>query len=303
MENGDKTAWPKGALVALAAVVLLAGAVTWRLLEQGGGDVSSGDPATAEAPQSLDDLRRLAEAAPDDSAAWQRLALSYFSQNMFAEAAAAYDRATTIEPASAVLWSALGEARVMASEDDPMPAAALAAFRRAVEIDPGDSRARYFLAVSKDLGGDHEGAIRDWLALLADTPPGAPWENDLVRTITQVGQREGIELAGRVEQALGTRAILPVEVVSGVPGPTQEQLAAASSIPPSEQEDMAEAMVARLATRLEGDPANVDGWIMLMRSYRTLGRDTEAEAALARAIAANPAAAGQLREAATALGI
>jgi cytochrome c-type biogenesis protein CcmH len=66
---------------------------------------------------------------------------------------------------------------------------------------------------------------------------------------------------------------------------------------------MAEAMVARLATRLEGDPANVDGWIMLMRSYRTLGRDAEAEAALARAIAANPAAAGRLREAATALGI
>ena len=226
LKIGDKTSWPKGAFVALAAVVLLAGAVTWRLVDQGGSDVQSADAAAEGAPQTLDDLRRIAEAAPDDSAAWQELAFAYFSQNMFAEAAEAYERATTIEPASAVLWSALGEARVMASQNDPMPAAALAAFRRAVEIDPGDSRARYFLAVAKDLGGDHEGALGDWLALLADTPPGAPWENDLVRTITQVGQREEIAVTGRVEQALSTRAILPVEVVSGVPGPTQEQLAA-----------------------------------------------------------------------------
>jgi cytochrome c-type biogenesis protein CcmH len=66
---------------------------------------------------------------------------------------------------------------------------------------------------------------------------------------------------------------------------------------------MAEDMVARLAARLEGDPANVDGWIMLMRSYRTLGRDDEAQAAYRSALAANPAAAEQLQQAAVTLGI
>lgn len=303
MEQSDTKTWGKGALVALIAVALLAGALVWRLVNSDDGPPSASDPATAEAPQSLDDLRRLAEQSPDDSAAWQRLAFAYFSQNMFAEAAEAYERAATIEPDSAVLWSALGEARVMASENDPMPTPALEAFRRAVAIDSGDHRARYFLAVSKDLSGDHQGAIADWLALLADTPAGAPWENDLVRTIGQVGQREGIDLGSRVDQALSTRAILPVEVVSGVPGPTQEQLAAASAIPPSEQEDMAEGMVTRLAARLESDPDNVDGWIMLMRSYRTLGRDAEAAQALDQALRTNPQAAEQLRAAATSFGM
>lgn len=301
MEQSDTASWRKGAGIALAAAALLAGAVTWRLLDGAATD-PAGEPTTA-APQTLDDLRRLAEQSPDDAVAWQQLGLANFEQNMFSEAVDAYQRATTIEPDSAVLWSALGEARVMASQDDPMPGPALEAFRRAVAIDSSDPRARYFLAVAKDLTDDHEGAIADWLALLADTPAGAPWENDLVRTITQVGQREGIDLADRVEQAQATRNILPAPVAGGVPGPTAEQLAAASAIRPSEQAEMAEDMVARLAARLEGDPANVDGWIMLMRSYRTLGRDAEAQAAYRSALAANPAAADRLREAAVALGV
>ncbi len=302
MEQGDTHSWRKGALIALAATALLAGAVTWRLLDGTVSDSPANEQVTA-APQTLDELRLLAEQSPDDAVPWQQLGLAYFGQNMFVEAAEAYAKATQIEPNSAVLWSALGEARVMASASDPMPAPALEAFRRAVAIDSADPRARYFLAVSKDLTGDHQGALADWLALLADTPAGAPWENDLVRTINQVGQREQIDLADRVEQALATRNILPAPVISGVPGPSAEQLAAASAIPPSEQQDMAEDMVARLAARLQSDPANVDGWIMLMRSYRTLGRDAEAEAAYRSALAANPGAAEQLREAAAALGI
>lgn len=295
--------WRKGALFALVAAALLAAALTWRLLDEGASPVPAPSVALTDEPQSLDDLRRLAEASPADPVAWQRLAFAYFSQNMFAEAAAAYERAVALEPESAVLWSALGEARVMASTRDPMPPPALEAFRRAVAIDPGDARARYFLATAKDLAGDNQGAIADWLALLADTPPGAPWETDLVRTINQVAQRDGIALGNRVEQSLASRGSLALPAPAGIPGPTQEQLAAASAIPPAEQQDMAEGMVARLAARLEREPANVDGWIMLMRSYRTLGRDTEARQAYDRAVAANPSAASQLREAASALGV
>src|SRR5205085_3724374 len=116
---------------------------------------------------------------------------------------------------------------------------------------------------------------------------------DLRRTIEQVGSINKIDVAQRLAAATANRpAAAPA--MPAVRGPDAQQLAAASSIPPSEQQQMAEGMVARLAARLEQQPANVDGWIMLMRSYKTLGRDGEARAALARARAANPVAKARL---------
>ncbi len=95
----------------------------------------------------------------------------------------------------------------------------------------------------------------------------------------------------------------PPPAMAAIPGPTREQLAAASALRPAEQQDMAEGMVERLAARLEREPNDVDGWIMLMRSYRTLGRDGEARAALVRAVAANPGERDRLEAAAETLGV
>jgi cytochrome c-type biogenesis protein CcmH len=184
-----------------------------------------------------------------------------------------------------------------------MPPAALDAFRKAASLDPKDPRARYFLAVDKDLAGDHEGALADWLALLAETPPGAPWEADLRRTIEQVGAINAIAVEERLAAVLDLRPAAPPPAMAGIPGPTQAQIAAASSLRPAEQQAMAEQMVARLAARLEREPQDVEGWIMLMRSYRTLGREAEARAALDKALTANPQARADLSAAAETLGI
>ena len=117
-----------------------------------------------------------------------------------------------------------------------MPPAALEAFRKAAALDPKDPRARYFLAVEKDLAGDHEGALTAWLALLAETPPGAPWEADLERTIEQVGNVAqhrhaadtgpprvvdaehvaDVAQAGRRQQRIAER--MHADVTVGVPG-------------------------------------------------------------------------------------
>ncbi|TIX50990.1 tetratricopeptide repeat protein [Alteraurantiacibacter aquimixticola] len=286
-------------------MAILAAALTWRLVGTASEGADAAPVSTVEeaAPQSFEEMRELAEQAGGDPVPWQRLGFAHFSANMYPEAAEAYEEAVERAPDSADLWSALGEARIYADESDPMPPAALEAFRRSVALDPGNPRARYFLAVQRDLSGDNDGAIADWLALLADTPPGAPWETDLIRTISQVGQREEIDLQPRIEQAMATRDILPASATGGIPGPTQDQMAAAAGMSPGQQQDMAEDMVSRLAARLEGDPANVDGWIMLMRSYQTLGRTGQARDAYAHALEANPQAEGQLRAAAEALGL
>jgi cytochrome c-type biogenesis protein CcmH len=286
----------RSGILAVAAVVLAAGTIGYRILS----DERAAPPSAVAAPGPLAELQQRTQAAPNDAEAWQKLGFAQFGQENYAAAAAAYERATGLSPRNAVLWSSLGEARVMASERDPMPPAALAAFRQAIALDPKDPRARYFLAVEQDLRGDHQGAISSWLALLKETPPGAPWDADLQRTIEQVGKINRIDVERQIASATAAR---PASRDAAMPEPSPAQLAAATALPPGEQQAMAEAMVARLAQKLKANPANVDGWIMLVRSYRTLHRDDKAKAALAQAIAANPDHADDLRANAAALGV
>lgn len=239
---------------------------------------------------------------PQDAEAWTELAARQFDAGRFAEAVSAYSSAIGLVPDRAALWSARGEARVMASERDPMPVAAVSDFETAFGLDPKDPRARYFLAVRQDLAGDHQGAIAAWLALLADTPPGAVWEADLRRTIEQVGKINGIEVA---EELTEVKQPEPTAnpALAAIPGPSAEDLARASGMRPAEQRDMAESMVARLDARLKTNPRNVEGWIMLIRSRMTLGQPDQAKAALEAAVRANPGEAAKLREAGASLGV
>lgn len=230
---------------------------------------------------------------------WRVVGWAYAQAGNAGEAAAAYRKAAAIEPGNAENWSSLGEALQVPSAT-PVPEAA-AAFRKAIEIDPRDPRARYFLAVQKDLAGDHKGAVDDWLAFLKDTPPGAPWEADLRRTIEQAAAKNRIDLAGRMPPAGATGT-----ATAGIPGPTPEQLASAASLPPAQQAAMVEQMVARLEGRLKSNPRDAEGWIRLMRSRMALGETQAAEAALRSGLAAfgndSPQAA-RLKSAAAELGV
>ncbi len=255
--------------------------------------------ASATASQSTDELEAAAKADPSNPAGWLALGSRHVDAGNFTEAAVAYRHATGAAPGNALAWSALGEAVVMASKHDPMPAEARAAFRQAVTLDPRDPRARYFLAVDRDLTGDHRGAIDDWFALLKDTPPGAPWGPDLRRTIEQVAKINKIDIADRLAAAPSPAALAGAPVA----GPNADDLRAAATMTPSQQAAMATEMVARLEAKLKANPANPPGWLMLMRSRMTLGEPAKATQALKDAVAANPGAAAQLRAEAAALAI
>ena len=230
---------------------------------------------------------------------WRVVGWAYAESGDAKAAAAAYRKAAAIEPDVAENWSSLGEALQTAST--AVVPEAEAAFRKSLSLDPADPRARYFLAVQKDLKGDHQGAVRDWLAFLKDTPPGAPWEADLRRTIAQSAARNHIDLAGRMPApGAGSTA------TAAIPGPDADQLAAASAIPPGQQDAMVQAMVGRLAERLKHNPQDADGWIRLMRSRVVLGQKDEARGALREGLAAfrgDDANQGRLRSAATELGV
>jgi cytochrome c-type biogenesis protein CcmH len=296
-------AMPLARVALLVAALIAAFAIGVAITRSPPADRAAATPAEA-APTSIEALEQRTRDKPDDISGWRMLAAAYFEAGRYDEAARGYEKASVLAPDTPAVWSALGEARVLASKTDPMPAPAAAAFERALALDAKDPRARYFLAVKRDLGGDHDGAIADWLALLADTPADAPWRADLVRTIEQVGKIHKIDVAKRLAaaQAKAPAPVMP-PVARGIPGPTAQDLAAAAALPPSEQREMAEGMVSRLETRLRGNPKDTDGWIMLMRSRVTLGQPDKASQALRDALAANPGKADMLRQQAAVLGV
>ncbi len=294
-----------------AALLLAAGSIGFNIFQ--GSGTAGEPPAAAGGDGSIEALRAAAEASSGDAGPWGDLAFAYFNKGQYAEAADAYRRALAIAPDEAVLWSALGETLVLESKRDPLPAEALQAFEKALSLDAEDPRARYFLAAKKDLDKDHEGAIAAWLDLLGDSPQGAPWEADLVRTIEQVGQINKIDVAARIAAAQkqlkpamiapGSGAVAGDAASSSLRGPTAADVAAAGAMKPSEQRTMAEGMVEQLEARLAKEPKNVDGWVMLIRSRMTLGEPAKAKAALDAAVKANPTSAAQLRSAAASLGV
>ncbi|MEQ1725520.1 MAG: tetratricopeptide repeat protein [Sphingopyxis sp.] len=285
--------------------VALVGALGFALSRQ--ASVPTTESAGAPSGGNLSALEARTVAQPNNSEAWADLAQARFDSEDYSGAVAAYRKATDLAPAVAALWSGLGEALVMAAPraGPPIPDEAMAAFTRAVGLDADDPRARYFIAAKRDVDGDHAGAIDTWLALLADTPQGAPWEADLRRTIAQVGERNSIEVASRlaaVRQRALTADQLPV-AARAIPGPTRAEMQQAASLPKGQQDMMVEGMVDSLQAKLDANPAQVDRWIMLMRSRMTLGQSAQAAEALRRAIAANPAQEARLRAQARMLGV
>lgn len=262
------------------------------------GTVTPGQPVATVA-QKIAELEARLKIDPDKPADWRMLGWAYFEMGNLPRSADAYRRAAELEPNNAENWSSLGEALQSASTEVSTEAAS--AFERALKLDPEDPRARYFTAVQKDLEGQHEAAIADWIALLRDTPPGAPWEADLRRTIQQVAAAQKVDIASRMPPpSAGSTA------TAAIPGPSPQQMAAASSLPPSEQDEMVRGMVDGLAARLSANPKDADGWIRLMRARMVLGEKDAARDALRSGLAAfagDKATSARLRDAARTLGV
>ena len=262
------------------------------------------DQPVGEVGSMIASLEAKLKQNPNDAAGWRMLGWSQFETGNLMQAAQAYRRAAQIEPGNAENWSSLGEALQVASTD--VSPKAKSAFERALQIDAKDARSRYFLGVQKDLSGQHAQAVDDWIALLKDTPPGAPWEADLRRTIAQVADKQKIDIKGRVPAPAQTAAVGQSVATAASPGPTPEQMAQASSIPPGQQDEMVQEMVSRLADRLKANPKDADGWIRLMRARMVLGETSAATQALKSGRAAFPgdaAVQGRLTQAAQELGV
>jgi cytochrome c-type biogenesis protein CcmH len=296
------------ALISAAVVAIAAVGLSLRGdgVDSGSSATSTTQASTGDVNNSIAELEAKLKDNPNDAKGWQTLGWALMQTEKFAEAGQAYARATQIDPKKSEYWSALGEARVLAGPGD-VSAEAKTAFEKSVALDPKDPRARYFIGVAQDIAGDHKSAIDGWLALLADTPSGAPWEADVRRLIKEVGEKEKIEVASRLA------AIRPAPATGGaaiataaIPGVSRDQMQAGAQLPKGQQEAMIAGMVDGLEAKLKANPKNESGWIMLMRSRVQLGEESKSATVLKNARAAfadDSSALKRVNEAAVELGI
>ena len=298
----------KIALIAAAAIAVLAiGFTIWN--QTPAGEMTRSTKQASPQPDvesMISGLEAKLKDKPNDANGWRMLGWAFFESGKYAEAATAYARATQLEPNKPEYWSSLGEARVLAGPGN-VTRDAKAAFERAFSLDAKDPRARYFLAVEKDMSGNHKGAIDDWLALLADTPAGAPWEADVRKLISEVGAKEKIDVASRLANIRNSSPPPATSIAtSAIPGPSAAEMRSASQLPKGQQDAMVQSMVDGLAKKLAANPVNESGWIMLMRSRVQLGETVKAKIALQSSKTAfenDPTAIKRLDAAAAELGI
>jgi cytochrome c-type biogenesis protein CcmH len=172
----------------------------------------------------------------------------------------AFAKAADLAPDNPVYQTEMGEARLAGGGDKLSTedaAAAEAAFRRALALDPKSAPARYALGETRILAGDRAGGVSDWRMLLADLSPSDPRRAMLAADIDRIA-------AGG-----------PLQAQAPPPPPQAGEGIGASTF--------IRAMVASLAAKLNAHPDDPEGWARLVRSYGVL-HDAPAQAdALARA--------------------
>jgi len=169
-----------------------------------------------------------------------------------------------------------GEAQVIAADGTVTPAA-----REAFEAALGDKesapRSRYYLALAEMQRGELKNALAAWIDLAAEAPADADWL-PLVRQ--------------RIAEAANALGIDPATLKSAASAPADEAVAAAAkaaaNASPEERKAMILAMVGKLASRLESQPDDVEGWARLGRSYMVLNQPDKAKDAYARAVKLKP---------------
>jgi cytochrome c-type biogenesis protein CcmH len=284
-------------LIALAAIIY---SVTRSSEPAAVADQAAAPKQAADPAQTVAAMRQRLAEDPDNHRGWYLLGFTLQQMGQFGEARQAYQRAMQLQPNNPDYIASLGEMiLVMGGEGADREAESL--FRRALEFRRDHPAPRYYLAILKDQQGKHQEAVDELVALLKEAPAGAMWETQVRAAAEKIAQVNNINIAGRLPPPPA-----PTPATAAIPGPTREQMDAARNIAPSEQDQMVKGMVDRLAARLQQNPKDERGWMMLMRSRLVQNDRDGAGAALRSGLAAfgdDPAAQQRLREAATQLGI
>lgn len=249
--------------------------------------------AADAAKKSVEDLVGLVEqrlrADPNDGQGWNVIAPVYLRQQRYTDAMRAFGNALRLLGENEARLAGFAEAAVLANDGIVVPAARKA-YERLQQINPDRPEPAFWLALGKQQDGDTAGAITLLDALLAKAPSDAPWRALVEERLAALRGGADATAAGPQKRSEAEHETQPsrADAVADAQGPSASDMEAAAKMSPTDRAKMIEDMVQRLATRLEGNGKDLEGWQRLAKAYKVLGRDAEARAALARARANFP---------------
>jgi cytochrome c-type biogenesis protein CcmH len=157
-----------GPTLALAGVLLAGTAALYLLV----GTPAALDPDARRAPETTTDaiasLQAALEREPTLAEGWVLLGRAYRAEGRATEARDAFVRAADLLPDDATVQVEAAEASALAASDRRLDDTAVARLRRALAVEPGNQRARWFLGIAHRQRGEDAEAARVWEPLLAD---------------------------------------------------------------------------------------------------------------------------------------
>lgn len=231
---------------------------------------------------------------PNDPRGYEVLAPVYLRLGRYDDAVNARHKVIALSGENAERLSDLGEA-LTAAANGVITVDAKDAFARAAALDPGESKARYFLGIAAQQDGKKGEAAAIWRGMLAKAPAGAPWVETVQQALASIG-----------EPVPPAPAVPGPVAGSDAPGPSAADVATASQMSEKDRGDMIRGMVARLSDRLKDNGNDIDGWQRLVRAYMVLGERDKAQAAALdarKALAGDPDKLRRIEDTIKSLGL
>lgn len=238
------------------------------------GRVDIQTEAVNEARQRIAALSRRVRENPDDLRGWLALAEAHAQLGQYRAAIQPLERAVAMGDRAPRLVYGLAE-MVIRANDGIVGQRALDLLQEVLEKQPGNPRARYFMALAQEQQGRFQAALGAQQQIFRDLAPNDPIRRAVRGRILSLAERAGVDPAEALPQ-------------DAAPGPERSAAARAEDMSPEQREAMINNMVEGLAGRLAENPDNPDGWLRLARSYQVLGRRQDFIGAAEKAVELAP---------------
>lgn len=223
--------------------------------------------------QLLDRLRTTVATRPNDAEGLRLLAKSELNIRNYAAASDAQGRLLRVlaDDATTQDIGDHAELMVLAAGGFVSPEAEVA-LREVLSRDSEDGRARYFIGLMLLQTGRPDQAFRLWDGLLRRGPPDAPWIAPIQAQIMRTAALAGVDYT------------MPAIGAGARPGPSTDDIEAASEMSAEDRMAMIGGMVAGLSDRLASEGGPPEDWARLITSLGVLNERAQARAIFDNAI-------------------